>query len=182
MRAFIFVVIGAVVGFVLGFLAPIVLVLLMSWIDPVGMKPEDQAPYMFFIIFAAPAGVYAGGKYGLYLSNPKRKVVKWGMRAVLDDFEQQFHDSSIEEQRLALIAILPKVISDYRKTVLFSLSAMFVLFLGFRTPLVPILMVANVAWCVWTIVDMRSGIKTIRNRWGDEVIDQLGPLPYSLRS
>jgi hypothetical protein len=68
MRTFLYTVLGAVVGFTLGALAPVVVYLIMEKINP-EMRQGGGTPFALMIILTAPVGAFYGAGYGYARSN-----------------------------------------------------------------------------------------------------------------
>jgi hypothetical protein len=117
LRVALHVVIGTVAGFALGILAPIALYAFMSWKDPVGIQQGGGTVFPFLMLLTAPIGAIYGAAWGYQRANPPKTIIKLGPERVLADFEEQFGGRPLEEQRIALAAIAPVWMAEYRRWV-----------------------------------------------------------------
>jgi hypothetical protein len=99
----------------------------------------------------------------------------------IESFEDEFGHYSIDDQRTALARILPQWIEDHNKSITVRVVVLVAVVLFFRSYMRVALASLIVVSVVRRILAMRAGLKTIRSKWGDSVIEQAGPLPYLLR-
>lgn len=183
MREALYIVVGALFGFVLGGLAPIAFYFVMLWMDPAGMRQGGGTPFAILIILTAPVGAVVGAFYGYRRLHPPTTVAKKGLAEEVARFELHFADFSFEEQQAALAQALPDWLGQFRSEMRYRTVALGVMLLSnvviYVVPLLVALpYLANTARFVF---NARTALETIRRRWGDEPIRQAEPLPYLLR-
>lgn len=181
MRTLIHVLLGALAGLSLGVLAPIAAYFYLSWRDPVGMRQGGGTVFALLPLLTAPLGAAAGAVWGYERIHPPARIVTRGPRKLLADFEEQFGHFSLQEQREALLRILPLWFRDYRHIILIRIASIAVPAAFVRGQFLMLLLVISLFTVGGLVVSMRSTISKIRATWGDSVVDQCGPLPYSLR-
>jgi hypothetical protein len=184
MRTLYHIVIGTVAGFALGILAPIAMALAMTWIDPVGMQQGGGTPFAIMIIATAPLGAFAGAIWGYQCAHPSGTIIKGGPHRTIDAFAEEVANYPIDEQRSALSLALPVWLSDFRqwsKTRLIVAGLLTVLIITGGRFLWIVLLLYLLRMAV-VVTGMRSAIETIRARWGNDIVDQQGELPFLLRT
>jgi hypothetical protein len=185
LRVALHVVIGTVAGFALGILAPIALYAFMSWKDPVGIQQGGGTVFPFLMLLTAPIGAIYGAAWGYQRANPPKTIIKLGPERVLADFEEQFGGRPLEEQRIALAAIAPVWMAEYRRwvNVRLAIIALFsVVFLRDSGGFLFWLMVCGgyAVQTVRTVARVRSAVQEARDRWGADLVDGLN-LHWTLR-
>ncbi len=183
MRTLIHMAVGAVAGFALGIVAPIAMYNAVGLARPAG----DEAGWRHSVCHHDHRHC-AGGRncrHGLGLSRgqPAGRDHQTWAGSTAGEFEDQFRDYSLEEQREALAMILPRWFSQYRKSMTFRVAAIVILVVVLLTGMWsrPTMLLAIsgviVVRTARLVMAMRDGLQTIRNRWGDDFLDQFSPLP-----
>jgi len=182
MRLLIHIIIGAVAGCAMGICAPIAMYMLLAFMDPKGMQQGGGTPFAIMLVITPQIGAIAGAIWGFRAALPPGEIVRKGSRAAIETFENDFGYRSDEEQWMELSRVLPGWLRDYRKSLFWRILIILALTLLIRVWLVKLIVIGCLAGIARLVVDMRSGIQVVRTRWGDEVVDQFAPLPYSLRT
>ena len=183
MREALSIVVGAVIGFALGILAPIVAYLAMSWIEPEGMRQGGGTPFGILIILTAPLGAVVGAFYGYRRLHLPTAVAKHGLAEEVARFERHFADRSFAEQQVALAQALPAWLGQFRAEMKYRAIVLGVMLLAnvviYVLPLIAAL--PYLARTVRFVLNARAALETVRRRWGDEPNRHAEPLPYVLR-
>ncbi len=182
MRTLFHILFGAAGGFALGVLAPMGLYFALAWLNP-EMRKGGGTPFAIMTILTAPAGAVAGGLWGFRRANPPPKIIASGPSHAIEAFERQYGGSSIEEQRAALSEALPRWLDDYRREmrIHMTIAAVLAASVIFAPLLVIFFFLAYLGRVIRDVMSMRAALDTIRARWGDDVIEQCGRLPLTLR-
>lgn len=173
-------------GFSLGILGPIAMYAFMWWRNPAGMRQGDGGAIPFLVFLAAPLGAVYGAAWGYQRANPPRTIVKLGPDQVLDEFDQQFGNRPLADQRAALAEIAPFWMAEYGRWVNVRLVTIALLSAALlRSPGGALIWLAccggYAGRTVAVIARVRSAVRSVRERWGDDVVDGLG-LHWTLRS
>jgi MFS family permease len=184
MRVLLHIVVGAIAGFALGILLPLAMTILPTLRHPQNRQDEGFL-FSILIVITAPLGAIFGAIWGYQRSLPAITLTKQGTKHALKDFEDRFTDSSIEEQCGAILRVLPEWLKEYRQVMKLRLivtSVMVVVFCFIlRAKILWLIPLAYTLRTVIVVQEMRSVLNRIRTRWGDEVVDQMGELPWTLR-
>ena len=177
---------GAIAGFALGILGPIALYAFKWWTDPAGMRQGDGGAIPFLMLLTAPLGAIYGAAWGYTRANPPTTNVKLGPERMLAEFDAQFGNRSLDDQRVALAGIAPVWMAEYRRWVNVRLVIIALLSAALlRSAGGAILWLAvcggYAGRTVAVIARVRSAVRSARERWGDDVVDGLG-LHWTLRS
>lgn len=185
MRVLFHILVGAITGFALGILGPIALFAFMSWQDPEGMQQGGGTAFPFLMLLSVPLGTIFGAVWGYERASPPQTIVKRGPEQVLRDFDDHFGHRSLDDQRSALAEIAPVWMAEYRRWINGRLVPIALLSLAFLRSVngIPVWLVlcgGYAAGTVTTVLRVRSAVRTMRERYGDDAVDRLA-LHWTLR-
>lgn len=185
MRVLLHILAGAIAGFALGILGPLALFAFMSWQDPKGMQQGGGTVFPFLMLLAAPLGAVYGAAWGYQRANPPKTIILNDPEQVLLDFEDQFGHRSLEDQRIALGEIAPIWMAEYRRWIngrLVLIALLSFAFLRNRNGIIIWLALCggDTFRTLMIVRRIRSVVRSVRERWGDEAVDRL-KLHWTLR-
>jgi hypothetical protein len=184
MRTLLHIVVGAMAGLALGILGPIAMAFAMTWLDPVGMQQGGGTPFAIMIILTAPLGALAGAIWGYQRAHPSGAIIKGGPHRTIKAFTQEVAHYPIDEQRSALSHALPVWLSDFRQWLNSRLvvAGLLTVLIITGSRFLWVVLLLYLARMAVVVTGMRSALDTIRARWGSDIVDQQGKLPYLLRT
>lgn len=183
MRTLVHIAVGAAAGFALGILGPIAMFAVMYLMDPEGMGKGGGTPFAIMTIVTAPLGAIAGAAWGYRRLHPQSSGREKRLERRFATFQQEFGGLSGEQQRAAIAQALPEWIDDYRAEMKprWLIMGLLLLVGVSGTPIASLILVVYFIATLGIVARARSSIAKVRNRWGDEPMQQLGELPLTLR-